>query len=131
MRLRLPQLKSDVSAEGYALDEIARVMTICVGRGLLNRRGGGKLSVSTEPQEMARQYLLIDLVAVKGHDLVADKAKGVLLVPGHGNAYGLTLSEFADTILLSAGVLGQAWKNNGLVFKDIEFLIRRGWMEQR
>ena len=123
-------MRASLFTDGYRKDEIDRVFGLCVRRSILYSCGS-KVDVEPSKLEIARRYLLLDFIAVRGKRLIPSQAKGTLLVPGFGMCYGITLSEFADSVLPNAGILGERWRDSGIALKDIEYLAKEGWIEQR
>ncbi len=76
-------------------------------------------------------WITQSLGEIIGKRLKAGQVKGSLLVPGFGQNFGISLSELADTVLPQAGLFGHEWAKNGQVLRDIEFLAKKGWLEQR
>lgn len=81
--------------------------------------------------ETSRRYLLLDFIAITGKRLSPKDLRGAILIPGFGPRFGVSLSEVADSILPRAGLFGGKWSADGLVLKDIEFLAKMGWIDQR
>lgn len=119
-----------LSKEGYEKDEIDRVVHAGIERGIFDLQGG-TLAILDPLNLTARRYLLLDFIAVCGKKFSGKNMKGVVLVPGFGPNYGITLTEIADVILPRGGLYGAAWSKNGVVLKDIEFLAQMGWIDQR
>lgn len=122
--------RASLSQEGYKKSEIDRVVMVGLERGIFNLQDN-QLQVLEPLNLMARRYLLLDFIAVCGKKFNQKQLKGVVLIPGFGSNYGITLSEIADTILPRGGLYGEAWSKNGIVLKDIEFLAQMGWVDQR
>lgn len=123
-------LRQSLEADDYSISEIDRVISEGVQRGVFFDDANG-FTIDISLREMARRYLLLDFIAIIGKRFKSGQVKGTLLVPGFGQNFGISLSELVDNVLPKAGLFGQEWAKNGQVLKDIEFLAKRGWIEQR
>jgi len=123
-------IRKSLEEDHYSVSEIDRVISAGVQRGVFFDDATG-FTIDASLKEMARRYLLLDFVAIIGKRLKAGQVKGSLLVPGFGQNFGISLSELADTVLPQAGLFGHEWAKNGQVLRDIEFLAKKGWLEQR
>ena len=126
----LSDLRTRLNNEGYELNEIERVLSDGVQRGLFNIEQD-KIEVAESVKETSRRYLLLDFIAVSGKRFKVAETKGTILVPGFGPRFGISLTDIVDNVLPKAGVFGLQWSRNGLVLKDIEYLVQKGWVEQR
>lgn len=124
------KIRQILLSEGYKTCEIDRVISDCLSRGILSKTGS-KLSVSDKSIEVARRYLLLDFIANIGKPLSLSNRKGTIVIPGFGKDFGVSFSEIADAILPESGIFGKLWAKDGLVLKDIEFLIKQGWASQQ
>jgi hypothetical protein len=124
------QIKQFLLAEGYKKSEITRVLAESVNRGILNI-SNAKIDVSESSIEVARRYLLLDFIAHYGKSISQANLKGTIIVPGFGQNFGVSLSKVADSILPKSGIFGSFWAKDGLILKDIEYLIHQGWIIQQ
>ncbi|HCE44955.1 MAG TPA: hypothetical protein DET40_15555 [Lentisphaeria bacterium] len=116
--------------EGYEEKEISRVFLECSSRGIL-KISNDKAEVSEKSMEIARRYLLLDFIARIGKSFAKPRTKGTIIVPGFGTNFGVSLSDVADSIIPRSGIFGLSWAKNGLILKDIEFLVQQGWIIQQ
>jgi len=126
----LRNMKNSLKKDGYKLSEIERVLNEGTRRGVFNIEQDS-IKVAESLKETSRRYLLLDFIAVTGKKFRTTETKGTILVPGFGARFGISLTDIADAVLPKAGVFGRQWSTNGLVLKDIDFLAKRGWIEQR
>lgn len=126
----IPAIKEHLLGDGYLGCEIERALSEGVRRGIFEIRES-KLEVGEAFKVTSRRYLLLDLIALAGKRLDVKDLRGAILVPGFGERFGVSLSEVVDNILPQAGVFGVDWSSDGLVLKDIEFIAKMGWIDQR
>ena len=124
------QIRNLLFTEGYKKTEIQRVFSECLSRGIFSV-SGDKIEVAPSSIEVARRYLLLDFIAHIGNPISQSKLKGTILVPGFGKNFGVSLSDVVDAIMPKSGIFGSLWAQNGLILKDIEFLLHQGWISQQ
>lgn len=82
------QVREILSADGYALEEIERVLKIATGRNLLHETST-HYKLIEDRETFAKRLFLLDLVVLIGQKLGnRDDIAGFVLVPGFGDMYG-------------------------------------------
>lgn len=114
--------------EGYSKEEVARALNDAKARGLIKTTEHG-ISISRERQELARKYMLLDLIAIKGDTFGnATGLQGVVLVPGFGPYYGIKLSELGQIL---SDVAPNVWTTPAEFCSDLAWLSEQGFIIQR
>ncbi|RLA44959.1 MAG: hypothetical protein DRR42_19885 [Gammaproteobacteria bacterium] len=90
-------IKAELERQGYATEEVNRVLTNMAISKLLER-SNGQLMVQPLRENYARRILLLDIIVEIGEKLGVEDQSGLVLVPGYGINYGTTMAK------LSAGV---------------------------
>ena len=94
----LSSVRSILIDEKYALEEINRSISSYVERRLLNKEGD-ILSISVERLNFSRCLMIMDLVAITGHEIEkAEDLSGNILIPGYGSLYGNKINEISTEI---------------------------------
>lgn len=130
--LRCGGLSKDIVAllleEGYTEPEITRAIGAAESRGVINRTPEtAEISVDESILPMARQYLILDMIAREGAPFPSLAGiAGVVLVPGYGPYYGLALSEVARLAKLHFSAV---WPESFMA--DLEALCTAGFVVLR
>jgi len=121
----LMQIDSYLRSEGYSPSEVERATRDGVSSGLLVSQAQNSLTVSSANQPMVQQYLLLDLIARLGKSFNSMIGlAGVVLVPGYGPYYGVSISDLAQYI---SAYLPYIWGGAGFMF-DLQQLCQNGFV---
>lgn len=112
--------------EGYAIEEVERCIKDCVERGII-QRNDIFLIIKDERRDLVRRYFILDIVANYGQGQAGgDNSKGgVILVPGYGAFYGMSLTSIVEKCIEVAPQLSKDWSNPKVILADIEHLYHR------
>ena len=120
----LSETKERLLLEGYSADEIQRGLNAAMGAGYLGI-SGDQVFIDEQHIPTAKKLLLLDVIACAGHNFTDLSAlNGVVLVPGYGPYYGLTLVELQDEL---RGIESIIWPGTGWMF-DLQQLCAHGWI---
>jgi hypothetical protein len=114
--------------EGYQAKEIQRCLTNCEGRYL--DISGSQIAIKAERRELARRYLLLDVVACFGAVPANGGAKltGYLLVPGFGPFYGMKLTELLSKATEVAPGFADELQTSKTMLADVQWLEEQQWI---
>lgn len=114
--------------EGYSQGEIDRALQYCLTRGFITRAEPGRLNLSTERRPVARRYLLLDVIASFGVSLgsTPGSSRGVLMVPGYGPFFGMSLDDLGRKASGLATELRSDWSDPAVLLGDIHWLCEQG-----
>lgn len=116
----LSRAKEFLLDQGYEQCEIERSIEVATDSGILVRNDYGEVIMSPNRVELARRYLLLDIIAEIGQvfntpvDLV-----GVVLVPGFGPYFGTKLDDLGNHIQEN---LSHIWQGIGIFNTDLAWL---------
>jgi hypothetical protein len=115
-------------SEGYTEAEVLRVLEDAKARGIFET-SGHQATVSADRADIARRYLLLDLIARRGSSFgTAAGLKGVILVPGYGPYHGIRLSALGQLLSSEAPTV---WTSPALLCDDLAWLAEQGFTIQR
>lgn len=118
------QLESYLVTEGYDPTEITRAINDGLSSGMLFSGGNNYLSVGTTCRPLVQQYLLLDLIARHGTNFLSlHGLAGVVLVPGYGPYYGLSLSDLDEQVRTQ---FPSVWGTYGFM-ADLQQLCQQGF----
>lgn len=118
-----------LKTEGYSPAEIDRCIDKSLALGISVLDGNGELAVSADRRDLARRYLLLDVIACGSNELVGgDELKGVVFVPGFGAYFGMTLDQLGETVNRD---YAHIWTTAASVTTDLAWLCERGFVVQR
>ncbi len=113
--------------DGYESDIAASGVWGAVAGGWVND-DGDVLRLTPEVRDVSRRYLMLDVGAAHGGDIVGNRtaAAGCLLVPGYGPFHGMKVDELAKATLALAPSLSSDW-GGARVLEDVRWLCEQGY----
>lgn len=118
-----------LATEGYSAAEIERVIARSLARNMIDQTGES-FGVKADRRELARRYLLIDVIACRGHafDTPQERLLACLLVPGYGPFYGMKMDEAITAALEIAPEIAADWQRPESSLHDIRWLAEKGYI---
>ena len=92
----IEEIKTILSDDGYSQNEISRLLSKVIEKGLI-KTSANKLLISNDRVQYARRYLVIDAIAIIGEELTS-KSTAKILIPGYGPYYGVSINELSKYI---------------------------------
>ena len=115
--------------DGYSADEIEMAINIAIKKRLLF--DGEPLAISSDRESIVRKYCILDTIANFGQPIPADKTAGYLTVPGYSTYWGLLQAEVIERALEIAPMLHFLWRSHLDPFKDIQWLLEKGFVKTK
>lgn len=125
--------KTDVTQklqkDGYSMDEIVSAISSAVrNQQLLDAE---TFVISTSRESIVRKYCILDTIANYGQPIPADKKAGYLIVPGYSTYWGLRQADVIKRALEIAPMLDSLWRDRLDPFKDIQWLLDKGFVKTK
>lgn len=114
--------------EGYNVEEIERAIRTATTTGIIIYKKA-KFLIRPDRRDLARRYLVLDIVANNGIKPEINKLNGYLLIPGFGLFYGLELDAVVENAIKVAPSLRKDWSDPKVISKDLRWLIEKGYVK--
>ena len=117
---------------GYAQSEVIRSIESAVSYGLINRIVS-KLSLKDERRANVRQHLLLDFLALYGHDVGLNElgASAKILIPGYGAFFGMEMDALVERAVSNAGIFRDDISHSQTFTSDVKQLTQQGLVMMR
>ncbi len=116
-----------LSCDGYSYSEIHRVIDKTFYLQLISNDGISIL-IDAAFRIIARRYILLDGIVNNGIQH-AFTPPNLILVPGYGQFYGLSLADVGTIVIPQLGLLANDWSNPATLLSDIEYLSSQKWIK--
>lgn len=118
--------------QGYDANEVTRAIVHAVKHGVIGKENN-KLVLKNERRKIARQHLLLDVLAIHGTDIQPGTTTSAasVFIPGHGAFYGLNIDQLVNLAIKNAGTLRDDISQSQTFSEDIKELYQRGFIMMR
>lgn len=113
--------------QGYQKKQVQKAINRAIRSGVIKKKER-KLILRDERRAIVRQYLLLDVLSIHGHDIQPGTCASAasILIPGHGAFYGLEMDELVKLATEYAGILHEDISHSQTFTADIKSLSQHG-----